>query len=93
MRNFWADIFFDLDLLFEFSFRTPCYYVLMIEDSKFIHFIPFPQSVEYKWWSLVRSLCFELQKKLLMSFGSFKITAIRVVEFSNGGYKIRKIFA
>ena len=47
--------------------------MIMIEDSKFIHFIPFPQSVDYKWWSLVRSFCFELQKKLLMSLGSFKI--------------------
>ena len=85
MKIFGADIF--LDLMFEFSLRTPCIVyttyisMIVIEDSKFIHFIPFPQSVEYKWWSLVRSLCFELQKKLLMSFGSFKIMAILVVEF------------
>ena len=30
--------------------------MIMIEDSKFIHFIPFPQSVVYKWWNLVRPL-------------------------------------
>ena len=30
--------------------------MIMIEDSKFIHFIPFPQSVVYKSWNLVRPL-------------------------------------